>query len=311
MKVHHGIAFLPAFKNAVITIGTFDGVHTGHQKIIQWMLSEAKKVNGETVIITFDTHPRKILKKDSHPVFLLNTTEEKIHLLEKTGIHHLVIIPFTTAFSQMTAEAYILDFLVKFFQPNSIIIGYDHRFGKNRDGDFRLLEEKSKDLHFRVIEIPVLMEKDAAISSTKIRNALFSGDIETANLFLNYPYFFSGLVVEGNHIGKIIGFPTANLEVDDDTKLIPTNGVYAVTIEKDGNFLKGMMNIGFRPTINGTKRMIEVNIFDFNDNLYGQTLRIALHKHLRPEQKFNSLDLLKEQLKKDQSECVDFFKPLH
>ena len=304
MIVHNSIQNLPAFTNAVITIGTFDGVHTGHQQIIQLMKTEAAKVGGETVIITFDPHPRKIIKPGEPPILLLNTLKEKIELLEKAGIDHLVIVAFTETFANQTAEEYIDDFLVKTFHPHSIIIGYDHHFGKGRKGNIKLLEEKGTELNYCVKEIPAHMLQEAAISSTKIRTALLNGDIATANSCLGYSYFFSGEVIQGNKLGRTIGYPTANLKIEDEDKLVPGNGVYAVEINQN---LKGMMNIGVRPTIDGINRVIEVNIFDFNTDIYGETLTITLKKHLRSEKKFFSLEELKVQLAEDKKDTIAFF----
>jgi len=307
MKVHYNIQQLTAFRNAVITIGTFDGLHNGHRKIIELMQTEAASVNGDTVIITFDPHPRQIVAKEKSPVFLINTLSEKIQLLEGLGIDHLVVIPFTEAFANQSAEAYITDFLVNTFHPHTIIIGYDHRFGKNRSGDYKLLEAKADEYNYIVKEIPGQMLQAITISSTKIREAILHGDVETARNFLGYDYFFSGKVVEGNKLGRTIGYPTANIQITDENKLVPGNGVYAVLINDENpiapglkmNNLGGMMNIGVRPTVDGTNRVIEVNIFDFDENIYGETLTITLKKYLRSEIKFNGLDALKEQLAKD------------
>jgi riboflavin kinase/FMN adenylyltransferase len=313
MTVHNDITKLPAFINAVITIGTFDGVHTGHQQIIQLMKAEAAKVNGETVIITFHPHPRKIIKTGEAPVFLLNTLEEKIELLKKSGLDHLVIVPFTEIFSNQTAEEYIENFLVKTFHPHSIIIGYDHHFGKGRTGNYQLLEAKGIEYSYKVKEIPAHMLQEIAISSTKIRNSLLSGDVETANACLGYSYFFSGKVIEGNKLGRTIGYPTANLKIENEDKLIPGNGVYAVEIQTPDSKLqipdlKGMMNIGVRPTIDGINRVIEVNIFDFDSTIYGGTLTIILKKYLRSEKKFDGLDELKKQLSKDKQNALSALK---
>ena len=302
MKVYYDIQTLPAFTNAVITIGTFDGLHNGHRKIIELMQREADKVKGETVIITFDPHPRQIVGKESNPVFLINTLAEKILLLQNLNIDHLVVIPFTEAFASQTAEEYIKDFLVNTFHPHTIIIGYDHHFGKGRTGNYKLLEEKATENNFIVKEIPVHMLQDVTISSTKIREAILQGDIETARNFLGYDYFFTGKVITGNQLGRTIGYPTANIEIEEEQKLIPGNGVYAVTVKiisLDNKDYSGMMNIGIRPTINGVMRVIEVNIFDFDEDIYEQAITITLKKHLRSEIKFNGLDALKEQLAKD------------
>ena len=307
MKVHYDIQQLPAFQNAVITIGTFDGLHNGHRKIIDLMQSEADRVNGETVIITFDPHPRQIVAKEKSPIFLINTLEEKIGLLQKANIDHLVVIPFTAEFANQTAEAYISDFLVNTFHPHTIIIGYDHRFGKDRMGDYKLMEAKAAAYNYIVKEIPVYMLQDAAISSTKIREAILQGDIDTARNYLGYDYFFSGKVIAGNKLGRTIGYPTANLQIEDKNKLVPGNGVYAVTIKNEElkiNNLGGMMNIGVRPTVVGTTRVIEVNIFNFDQDIYGETLTITLKKYLRSEVKFNGLGALKTQLAKDKEAAL-------
>ncbi len=235
MTVHTDINNLPVFKNAVVTIGTFDGLHKGHQQILNLMLNEATKVNGETVIITFHPHPRQVIAASQHELFLLNSLQEKISLLEKYGIQHLVITPFTEAFSLQSAEEYIENFLVKTFHPHTIIIGHDHRFGKSRSGDFALLEDKAQEFNYIVKEIPGFMLEENTISSTIIRQALQKGNIETANEYLGYPYFFSGTVIEGNKLGRTIGYPTANLQITEDKKLIPGNGVYAAKVELSGD----------------------------------------------------------------------------
>jgi riboflavin kinase/FMN adenylyltransferase len=311
MIVHNDIDKLPRFTNAVITIGTFDGVHTGHQQIIRLMKTEAAKVSGETVIITFHPHPRKIIKPGDKPLFLLNTLEEKIELLEKAGIDHLVVVPFTEAFANQTAEEYIQDFLVSTFHPHSIIIGYDHHFGKGRKGNYALLKEKGIEFNYHVKEIPAHLLQEVAISSTKIRNSLLSGDIETANNCLGYSYFFSGQVIAGNKLGRTIGYPTANIQIETEDKLTPGNGVYAVEIQNSKvkkQKLGGMMNIGVRPTIDGLNRVIEVNIFDFDADIYGDTLTITLIKHLRSEKKFDGLEELKKQLAKDKQKALEAFQ---
>ena len=308
MKVHQNIYTLPPFRNAVVTIGTFDGVHTGHRKIIQQLKREAEATDGEAVIITFHPHPRMVVKS-STPLQLINSFSEKLELLEETGIHHLVVVPFTEEFAQQSAQDYVGNFLVARFQPHTIIIGYDHRFGKNRQGDYRLLEELGASFNYTVKEIPEQVLNEITVSSTRIRQALTSGDLQTANDYLGYPFFFEGRVVLGNQLGRTLGYPTANLEIEDPDKLVPANGVYAVQVSltgsSDGREYKGMMNIGTRPTIDGKNRVIEVNIFDFSGDIYGETLRVYLKKRLRAEEKFNGLEALKEQLAKDRIDALD------
>jgi riboflavin kinase / FMN adenylyltransferase len=308
----------------VITIGTFDGVHTGHQQLLEQLKQEAARIDGETVIITFHPHPRKIVKGASGGVRLINTLEEKIGLLAWQGVDHLVIVPFTEAFSQLSAEQYVKEFLLEKFHPHTIIIGYDHQFGKGRQGNYLLLEDFSKRLGFELQEITAHLSNAISVSSTRIREAIGNADIGTANELLGYDFFFSGRVAEGNKLGRTIGYPTANLQVEDPEKLIPGDGVYAVALWVEplaadpgdtarlagelagsgvGEKLKGMMNIGLRPTVDGTKRVIEVNIFDFSEDIYGRVLRIFLKKHLRGEQKFGGLEALKAQLAKDKAEA--------
>lgn len=299
------MAHLPELKKAVVTIGTFDGVHAGHQQIIKLLKEEATATGGETVIIRFHPHPRKVVARERADIKIINTLEEKIELLNKQQVEHLVVVPFNETFASQTAEEYIQNFLVKNFHPHIVIIGYDHKFGKNRSGDYHLLEKMGLALDYTVKEIPERMLNEVTVSSTKIREALLGSDTDTANKFLGYDYFFEGLVTVGNKLGRTIGYPTANLFIEDEEKLIPGNGVYAVrlTIGEDKTVLNGMMNIGIRPTVDGTKRTIEVNIFDFNQDIYGQKMRVYIHNHLRSETKFGGLDQLKEQLVKDKAEA--------
>ncbi len=328
MQVHRDIDQLPFFRNAVITIGTFDGVHTGHQQIIAQLKKEAEAVGGETVIITFHPHPRKVVREGQSPVAILTTLDEKITLLEAKGIGHLVVVPFNETFANQPAEEYITDFLIAKFHPYTIIIGYDHRFGKERKGDYHLLEDSGKQLGFLVKEISAQVLNDINVSSTRIREALLHSDIATANECLGYDYFFEGMVIDGNKLGRTLGYPTANIHIQDSEKLVPGNGIYAVEVEfpvpgfqfpvneKDAKAsvsspsfrAQGMMSIGIRPTIGGTSRVIEVNIFDFADDIYGKTLRVYLRKYLRPEVKFNSLGELKDALAKDK---IDTLKALN
>lgn len=310
MKVHRELAgSLPEFKQAVVTIGTFDGVHLGHRQILSQLKEEAARIGGETVIITFHPHPRKIISSVPGDIKLLNTLSEKINLLEQAGIDHLVVVPFDHVFANQTAEQYVKDFLYKYFRPHTVIIGYDHRFGKGREGNYQMMKAYGIALGFEVKEISEQLINEIVISSTKIRRALTENDVDTANRFLGYAYFFEGTVIEGNKLGRTIGYPTANLHVASEEKLIPGDGVYAVTCinrESPGKTVyKGMMNIGLRPTVDGKKRVIEVNIFDFDQDIYGQTLQVHLHNHLRGEVKFNGLDALKEQLQKDRLLAVE------
>lgn len=307
MQVHININAIPSFKNAVITIGTFDGVHLGHQKIIEQLKKEAVAVKGEAIVITFDPHPRSVIH--AHDIHILNTIDEKIELLERAGVDHVVVIPFTEAFAQQTAVEYIEKFLVKIFNPYTIVIGYDHKFGKNRSGNYVLLESLCPKYNFRVKEIPQQVLQEISISSTSIREALMNHNINKANTLLGYNYFFEGKVIEGNKRGRTIGFPTANLLIENKEKLIPADGVYAVKASIDNgqlimNNLKGMMNIGMRPTVNGTQRTIEVHLFDFDERIYGKHLRIYIHQYLRSEQKFDGLEMLKEQLFADKTKAL-------
>jgi len=305
MKVHRElVGSLPDFRNAVVTIGSFDGVHLGHRKIIAQLKTEARKIDGETVIITFHPHPRKIISSVPGDIKLLNTLAEKIELLEKAGIDHLVVVPFDHAFASQSAEAYINDFLFRYFKPKVVIIGYDHRFGKGRVGNYQLLEARGKELGFSVQEISEELLNEVVISSTKIRQALLDNEIELANEYLGYSYFFEGLVIEGNKLGRTIGYPTANLHMNAEDKLVPGNGVYAVEVRHNGAAYYGMMNIGLRPTVDGKKRVIEVNIFDFSQDIYGEELVISIRHYLRGEVKFNGLEELKAQLKTDREQAL-------
>ena len=280
IEVHSDLMHFPQFKNAVITIGTFDGVHLGHQQIIKQLKSEAASIGGETVIITFHPHPRIVVGGPS-PVKILSTLEEKIELLDAKGIEHVVVIPFDEEFASQDAGEYITNFLVAKFQPHTIIIGYDHRFGKNRQGDYHLLEDMGITHNYTVKEIPEHVLNEVIISSTRVREALLKSDIDTANKYLGYSYFFEGMVVEGNKLGRTLGYPTANLKITEEAKLVPGNGVYAVKVRLHNQIYRGMMNIGVRPTVDGINRMIEVNIFDFDLNIYGEVLRVTVLHHLR------------------------------
>lgn len=301
MQVHKDIEQLPGFRNAVITIGTFDGVHMGHRQIIDRLKTRAREVNGETVIITFHPHPRKVISSEFTGVRLITTLQERIELLAALGVDHLVIVPFTEVFANQTAEEYIADFIVKKFHPHTIIIGYDHRFGRDRGGNYQLLEKWAPVYGYALQEISKHVLDNIAISSTSIRKAIIQNDTDTANKILGYDFFFCGLVVHGNKLGRKLGYPTANLKVVDEDKLIPGNGIYAVYAKPEGykDKLKGMMSIGFRPTVDGKQRVIEVNIFDFNADIYDQRLLVYVKKYLRPELKFETLETLVQQIDQD------------
>jgi riboflavin kinase / FMN adenylyltransferase len=300
MKVYRSLQQLPVFTNAVVTIGTFDGVHLGHQQIIRQLCAEAKAKGGESVLISFYPHPRKIVQPERY-IPELTTLEERIELLKQQGLDNLVVVPFNKEFSQQTAQQYIKNFLVDRFHPSLIIIGYDHKFGNNREGDYRLLEKMGEEYHYSVKEIPQQLRNEVIVSSTKIREAIAIGDVEKANQLLGYSYFFRGYVVEGNKLGRKLGYPTANLQIQDADKLVPANGVYAVQVQVEGEpgILKGMMNIGTRPTVDGTTKTVEVNLFDFEEDIYNRHLKVFVKYHLRNEVKFDGLDKLIEQLHKD------------
>ena len=304
MKVYSDINALPHFPSVVITTGSFDGVHTGHRLILDQLKKEAMAINGTPVLITFYPHPKHVVQGLEQKLYVLNTPEEKYALLQQQGIEHIVVVPFDDSFAAQSASDYIEHFLVKKFRPVAIVTGYDHRFGNNREGDFALLKKEGERFSFVVKEIPEHILKNVTISSTKIRLAILEGDIKKASEYLGYHYFFSGKIVEGNKLGRTIGYPTANLLIENEDKLIPANGVYAVDVNLNGRNFKGMMNIGVRPTVDGTKRAVEVNIFDFNEAIYGQTMQVTLKHRLRSEVKFSGLDSLKEQLAKDKENAV-------
>ena len=311
MKVHYDLKQLPLFTKGIITTGAFDGVHRGHQQIIGRMKEIALSTGGETIIITFHPHPRKITSSVPGEIKQLTCLNERILLLEKAGIDHLVVIPFDYHFSNLSAEDYVKTFLVDHFQPHTIIVGYDHRFGKGRLGNFEMLQSFGQSIGFNVEQINEQIVEDEIVSSTHIRNYLAEKNIVKANQLLGYPYFFDGFIVRGNQIGRTIGFPTANLHINDEEKLIPANGVYAVRVSGkyfENNTLDGMMNIGVRPTVDGHKKVIEVNIFDFNEDIYEQTITVMVYDYIRGEVKFNGLDALKAQLNLDVSTAKTILK---
>lgn len=303
MQVYRSIDALPRFHNAVITIGTFDGVHLGHQKIIAELVQQALKAGGESVLVTFEPHPRKIVSP-TRSLQLINTLEEKIELLGSKGLDHLVIVPFTAGFADQTPEQYIHDFLIARFHPHVIIVGYDHHFGKDRKGNFRLLQEKAPLYQYTLVEIPKHVLNEIDISSTKIRNALIQSDIEPANSLLGYSFFFEGMVVEGDKLGRELGYPTANLVYTDPDKIHLGEGVYAVWCVVNGQRKKGMLSIGKRPTLNDTVEKVELNIFDFEGDLYGSKIRVIVQTYLRSQEKYASLGDLKHQISRDKEQAL-------
>lgn len=298
MKIHNSLDKYKSTKKSILTLGTFDGVHLGHSEILRKLASQAKEKNLESIVLTFFPHPRMVLQKDTS-IKLLNTIEEKTFLLKENGLQNLIIHPFNKEFSRLTAEEFVKDILVDKLNIEKIIIGYDHRFGRNRTANIDDLIEFGKTYNFEVEQISAEEINDITISSTKIRNALLEGDIKLANKFLGYNYFLSGEVEKGNQIGRTINFPTANISVKEDYKLIPKEGVYIVSAIIDGQNVNGMMNIGYKPTVNGEKLSLEVHFFDFDKNLYDKNITISFLKRIRDEQKFDSIEDLKNQLEKD------------
>jgi len=302
VRVFQGFDELEKIPNPVLTIGTFDGVHLGHQRIIQQLNEEAQKHGGESVLFTFYPHPRMVLFPDSHGLKLLQTQVEKIEKLERMGLQNVIVHPFTKEFSRLTAVEFVRDYLVNKLNVKTIVIGYDHQFGKNREGSLELLKDLGPVYDFNVIEIAAQDIDDVNVSSTKIRNALSTGNIETANLFLGAPFELNGTVIPGKQVGRKIGFPTANMDLGSSVKIIPAAGVYLVrTVLQNRAEYFGMMNIGVNPTVRDTDEVsIEVNLLDFSGNLYGQELQVKALTRLRDELKFNSLEDLKIQLSKDE-----------
>lgn len=301
MKIFNEFSSVEEIPNPVLTIGTFDGVHIGHQKIIDQLNKEAEEIGGESVLFTFYPHPRMVLFPDSHGLQLIQTQEEKLEKLKKMGLKNIIVYPFTYEFSRLTALGFVRDLLVNQLHVRKVVIGYDHQFGKNREGSIEFLKKIAPTYDFGVIEIPAQEIDEVNVSSTKIRQAILEGDILKANHFLGDPFQLSGTIVHGNAMGRTIGYPTANIQVSSEMKLIPGNGVYAVSVSIDGVAFKGMMNIGIRPTLVGDmKRTIEVHIFDLDEDLYGKTITVYFLSRWRNEMKFGSLDELKAQLKKDE-----------
>jgi riboflavin kinase / FMN adenylyltransferase len=300
VKIHTSFESLKNVKNPVVTIGTFDGVHRGHQSILKRLREIAAQVNGETVMLSFYPHPRIVLYPDDHKVELLSSPEEKASQLQASGLDHLVIYPFSREFSRMPAFDYVRDLLVTGIGAHTVVVGYDHRFGRNREGNHATLLELSEIFGFQVEEIPAQIIDHNNISSTKIRTALLEGAVDEANEYLGYHYSISGTVIQGDQIGRTIGYPTANIEPDYALKLIPANGIYAVNVKVDENSFDGVLSIGVRPTINNLKkRSIEVHILNFEQDIYGRKICLELLSYLREEKKFGSIDELKKEIDHD------------
>jgi riboflavin kinase/FMN adenylyltransferase len=309
LKVFNSISSYVSQKQSIVTIGTFDGVHIGHQEIIEKIIEDAKKSDCESLILTFFPHPRMVLAHESG-VKLLNTINEKIELLQKIGLSDLIIHPFDETFSQLSAEEFVADILVEKLKIKKIILGHDHRFGKNRSASIEDLIIFGKKYNFEVEQISAQKIDQVAISSTKIRTALLEGNITLANQYLGYQYFFSGKVVKGKQLGRTIGFPTANIQIDEEYKLIPKNGVYIVKSTISDKTYFGMMNIGTRPTVDGKNLTIEVYFFDFEKDIYDTSITVSILDRIRDEKKFDSFDDLKKQIEKDKETSISYIKSL-
>ena len=314
MKVFHNIIEARNIPNAVVTIGTFDGVHLGHQAIFNKMKSLAQSVGGQTVVVTFQPHPRQVLNIDSSNLRFLCTPEEKLKKFEEFGIDNVLIINFTKEFSRTPSEVFIKDYIIDHIKPAYIVVGYDHHFGKNRMGDFSLLNDLKRKYNFKVERIAAQDVENIAISSTKIRNALAVGNVKSANRLLGYTYFVTAEVVAGNKIGRTLGFPTANLELPREYMLINRGGVFACIVDYNGLTYKAMANIGHRPTIGDRgedQPIIEVNLFDFDGDLYGKQIRVRFIDRIRDEVKFDSLDELKAQLEQDRDNAYKLLENIN
>ncbi len=314
MKIHKDLNHLDSFKNAVLTIGSFDGVHRGHQHIIHRLQQIAQTIEGETVLLTFDPHPRIVLaqeKGEAPKVRLLTTLEEKAKLLQQYGVDHLVVVPFSRTFAAQSPEAYIQNFLVDHFHPKRIVIGYDHRFGKGRAGDVVYLKQFEQSCAYQVIEISKHEVDDIAVSSTKVRSAIAEGKVKLAQKLMGHPYPMTGTVISGLKLGRELGYPTANLRVNYAYKLIPKDGIYAVLVHYQQKAYKGMLYIGNRPTVDkNLEKTIEVHIFDFNQNIYEEEIQLDFIEFLRGDAKFDTLSALKAQLAADQQAALSALAPI-
>jgi riboflavin kinase/FMN adenylyltransferase len=307
MNIYHSLDSFHKLENGVVTSGTFDGVHLGHQKILSRLTEISQQSGGESVVLTFWPHPRMVVSEDSQALQLLSTIDEKIELFAGLGIQHLAIVPFTRAFSELSSDEFIQQILVDKIGTRKLVIGYDHRFGRNREGSFEFLQKNCAKYGFDVEEIPRADIEHMAISSSRIRKSLITGHIDEANGLLGRSYTLSGTVVKGKQLGRTIGFPTANLHLHESYKLVPMNGVYIIHAIHNGNRYKGMLNIGVRPTVDGTIRTIEAHLFDFNQEIYGEDLQLELLHYLRSEQKFDGIDMLVRQINVDKENTLLYF----
>jgi len=305
VEIHNGLEHFNAGK-PVITIGTFDGVHLGHRQVISRLKEIADSVNGESVIFTFYPHPRLVVSPEEDTLRLLTTREEKIDLFKEMGIDHLVIFPFTSEFSKLSYADFVRTVLVGKMHISHLVVGYDHKLGRNREGNYNVLKDLSQELNFTIEQLDVLLMENVNVSSTKIRQSLETGDVAKANRYLGYDYTLTGKVILGNQLGRKLGFPTANIETLDEHKLIPHDGVYAVKVKIDEKIFSGMLNIGTRPTVsrNADHRSIEVHIFDFNQDIYLHELTLFFIAKIRDEHKFDSLEALQQQLEKDKENAL-------
>ena len=306
MNVYRDLAALPDFRNTVVTIGSYDGVHSGHQIILAQVNALAKSIGGESVLVTFHPHPRLVVNPDDTSLRLITTIDEKINLLEKYGVDNLVIAPFTKAFSQQTPDEYIQHFLVDKIRPKKIVIGYDHRFGNRREGNIDYLRKFEKQFNYEVQEIEKQAVNDIAVSSTKIRNSILLGDIQTATTLLNHSFTVSGKVVRGKQLGNTIGFPTANVAVENPHKVIPADGVYAARIYYENQTYTSMLYIGH--SLDNKYKTLEVNIFDFNKNIYDKYLTVEFVARVRGDMRFDGVEALKLQLAEDKKNVIHFFE---
>lgn len=309
LKIFHSIKDFSSPKKTILTLGTFDGVHIGHKKILEKVIQHTHGEEYESLVLTFFPHPRMILQERSE-IKLLNTISEKVILLEQLGIQNLVIHPFDESFSRLTAEEFVKTVLVEQFKIQKIIIGYDHRFGRNRTADINNLIEFGEKYNFEVEQISAQEINAISVSSTKIRNAIQQGDMVLANKYLGYNYFLTGNVIQGKQLGRTIGFPTANLKIEEDYKLIPLKGVYIVSSQINNQEVFGMMNIGLNPTVGGENLSIEIHYLDFEADLYNQQITISILKRIRGEEKFDSITLLKEQIEKDKIQTLSYIEAL-